>query len=60
MFTNYLDINRVNKRASKVFFGASDRFSPGGPSVIADRDAYYERSTRDVYEALELDFESLD
>jgi hypothetical protein len=57
MFTNYGDINRVNKRASKVFFGAQNQFNPGGHSIVAQRDALYERSIRDVYEALELDFE---
>jgi hypothetical protein len=60
MFTNYFGINRVNKRASNIFFGAPDHFGPSAPSVEAPRDGSYERSIRDVYESLELDFESLD
>jgi hypothetical protein len=60
MFTNYYDINRVNKRASKIFFGSTDHFSPGSASVEAPRNGYYEKSIRDVYESLELDFEALD
>jgi hypothetical protein len=59
-FTNFKDINRVNKRASKVFFGGKDHFPPGGPSVETPREAYYEKSVRDVYEALELDFDLVD
>lgn len=60
VFTNFRDINRVNKRASKVFFGNMNHFGPGGATVEGSRDAYYEKSVRDVYEAFELDFDALE
>jgi hypothetical protein len=60
MFTNYGNINRVNKRVARVCYGDPSHFTESEPSVQRPRDAYYERSIRDVYEALELDFESFD
>jgi hypothetical protein len=60
-FTNFGDINRVNKRASKLFFGTARHFPVAGTSVEEGVGSYYyEKSCRDVYEALELDFEALD
>jgi hypothetical protein len=53
-FTNFGDINQVNKRASKIFFRDPSCFPPGGPSVVKGR---YEKSTRNVYDALQLDFD---
>ena len=58
-FTNFRNINRVNKRASKVFFGNDVHFARGDDVERAGA-WVYERSTRDVYEALELDFESFE
>jgi hypothetical protein len=55
--TNFGDINRVNKRASKIFFGGTNRFPPG-VMIEVGGDNRYEKSVRDVYEALELDFDS--
>jgi hypothetical protein len=55
-FTNFRDINRVTKRASEVCFGNSGGFAPGQLIKIA-ASTLYERSLRDVYEALELDFD---
>ncbi len=52
-FTNYQDINQINKRASKVFYGHPNAFPPGSPA-IADR---YEKSTRSTYDALAFDFD---
>jgi hypothetical protein len=52
-FTNFGDINQVNKRASKVLFGNTASFPPNGQSI-----AYHaEKSTRNAYDALALDFD---
>jgi hypothetical protein len=60
-FTNFGDNNRVNKRASQVFFNRMDQFPPGEPLInVRDHGYYYERSFRNVYDALERDFESLE
>jgi hypothetical protein len=59
MFTNFNNINRVNKRASRLLFRTARHFSPAG-GAVEESDGRYERSIRDVYEALELDFESLE
>jgi hypothetical protein len=55
-FTNYQDINQINKRASKLFYGGPQYFPPGGPA-IQDR---FEKSTRNTYDALALDFDLAD
>jgi hypothetical protein len=34
-FTNYGDINQINKRASKLVYGHSGGLQPGGPAVVA-------------------------
>jgi hypothetical protein len=52
-FTNFGDINQVNKRASNVFFGNQKSLPPGVYSAM-DR---YEKSNRNVYDALQLDFD---
>ena len=57
-FTNFGNINRVNKRASKLFFGNDVHFPPGEASIETAGHCIFERSVRDVYEALEFDFES--
>jgi hypothetical protein len=56
-FTNYGNVNRINKRASKLFFGNAGHFSSDAPQVEFGNETYYEKSPRDVYEALELDFD---
>jgi hypothetical protein len=60
-FTNFGNMNKINKRASKLFFGNSEHFSPTAHQVDSFTGGlhsyYYERSYRDVYEALELDFD---
>jgi hypothetical protein len=58
-FTNFRDINRVTKRASEVYFGRPNQFAPGHLIEVAGSN-HYERSLRDVYEALELDFDWFD
>jgi hypothetical protein len=52
-FTNLMDSNRINKRASEIFFGNDRRISSQTP--LAEQE--YERSNRDVYGALSLDFD---
>ncbi len=60
-FTNLGDINRVNKRVSKLIFGRDNQIYAGSPAVERTGNSnLYERSVRDVYEALELDFESFE
>lgn len=56
-FTNFRNINRVNKQASKIFFGTEGHFSIPGSDIERGGAWHYERSVRDVYEALELDFD---
>jgi hypothetical protein len=57
-FTNFGNISRINKRASKLFFDDPSHFSTSGSQVETVRNIYYcEKSHRDVYEALELDFD---
>ena len=55
-FTNYQDINQINKRASNLFYGNPRAFPPGGPAM-QDR---YEKSTRNTYDALAMDFDLAD
>jgi hypothetical protein len=56
-FTNYGDVNRINKRASRLFFGNDSHFSSGAPHVEYGNVTYFEKSYRDAYEAIELDFD---
>jgi hypothetical protein len=66
MFTNFGNINRVNKMASKIFSpsGSSEYFmesnildlSSSGVGGLSD---YFEKSTNDVYSALSCDFDFL-
>jgi hypothetical protein len=59
LFTNYNNSNRINKSASGVFVGNSNNFLrsyvEGNLSTW-----YFEKSVRDTYEALELDFDPLE
>jgi hypothetical protein len=69
-FTNFENSNRVNKRASQVFYGEPNGIPPEGPLVFRQRPnstnivelttSDLERSFRNVYDALERDFESLE
>jgi hypothetical protein len=60
MFTNFEDIETVNKRASKLFFNRYNNFSV--QRLWGDPSANYmiEKSNRNVYDALEKDFFSLE
>jgi hypothetical protein len=56
-FTNFGNSNRINKRASRVFFRNEAYFSSEMQQVASLNQSRYEKSHRDVYEALELDFD---
>jgi len=61
LFTNYSDINSINKSVSKMMFGTYDGFIGKAIRTEKDLPVYYcEKSTRNVYEALELDFDSFE
>jgi hypothetical protein len=60
MFTNYDDINTVNKKASKLFRNTYDDFLHSRAIQGHPDQAYFEKSTRNVYEALEKDFDPLE
>jgi hypothetical protein len=60
LFTNYNNSNRINKAASRVMFGNSNHFSTLSPEGNPTDRYYFEKSIRDTYEALELDFDSLE
>jgi hypothetical protein len=61
MFTNFGDVNQVNKRASRLWFSTPDVFLRssiwgGNPRT----DHYIEKSVRTVYQALSYDFDDLE
>jgi hypothetical protein len=60
VFTNFRDINLVNKNASRVFFGRNDQLLSGEATIVGEATGDYllEKSVRDVYGALALDFDS--
>jgi hypothetical protein len=60
MFTSFGNYNSVNKRASTVFFGPPDRLLSDRPTMSGSPTGPYlcEKSTRNVYDALALDFDS--
>ena len=60
MFTNFRDSDRINKAVSRLFFRVTNQIAVGQPFIREDPRYYCEKSTRDVYEALELDFDSLE
>jgi hypothetical protein len=62
LFTNFGDVNRVNKAASKLFFSRTDRFPPGKYVEEPERHYgfYFEKSTRNCYDALALDFDEIE
>jgi len=60
LFTNFGDVNNINKRVSRLMFGAADRFLSQSIHNHIESIDYAEKSTRTVYEALEKDFESLE
>ena len=55
MFTNYEDRLRVNKSASRLALRRPNAFATHAPETGGSRT--YEKSTRNVYDALALDFD---
>jgi hypothetical protein len=60
MFTNYGDINTINKRASSQFFRAPHHFLESTLYRLPGSGSYAEKSVRTVYDALEKDFEGVE
>jgi hypothetical protein len=62
MFTNYMDINTINKSASQLIYGDYESFIGERQSIHGDplKGDYVEKSVRTVYEALEKDFYALE
>jgi hypothetical protein len=59
MFTNFEDRNTINKKAAHLFFDSNDTFLD--KATWGDlRSSYYEKSIRNVYQAFEMDFDSLE
>jgi hypothetical protein len=62
MFTNFRDINTINKSASHLFYGDYESFTGERQSIHGDplTGNYVEKSVRTIYEALEKDFYALE
>jgi len=61
MFTNFGDMNTINKKASKLFYGTYEKFLGSALHQGNPKDGdYFEKSVRTVYEALEMDFDALE
>lgn len=60
MFTNYGNLNVINKKASKLFFGQPTSFLEGYINGDPTRGFYAEKSIRNVYDALNMDFDALE
>ena len=66
-FTNFQDYNSVNKRASQIFTGNMREFLSGKDAILpknsysgsAARKVFYEKSVKNVYDALAEDFDFL-
>lgn len=59
MFTNYGDLDTVNKKASQLFGVTMNTFA-GATSSGVPFQRYYEKSVRNVYEALAKDFQGFE
>jgi hypothetical protein len=59
MFTNYGNLNTVNKAASRLFTRTPDYFT-GDTVFRSAHKGYIEKSERKVYEAIEKDFYPLE
>jgi hypothetical protein len=58
LLTSFRDSGVVNKRANAMFPAVTDKLLVAGPQVGSNGYIYMEKSIRDVYEALALDFET--
>ena len=57
-YTNYQDSNRINKIAGSLFIGNQGRLiSPGGQSTVIQGHIAVEKSIKNTYDALLLDFD---
>jgi len=59
LYTNFNNINRVNKAASRILLGRQNE-TFNSPLGDERGNYYFEKSTRDTYEALEIDFDDLE
>jgi hypothetical protein len=57
MFTNFNDSNRINKKAGKLFLNDESAFYLKSTAVNSPH--YYEKSTRNVYDAFADDFDAI-
>lgn len=61
LFTNYGNANRINKKVSRLFFGNPNTFLDLAIYDATGMDLpYFEKSVRDCYDALALDFDELE
>jgi hypothetical protein len=60
LFTNSNNSNRINKSASRVLFNNPNQFFTLSVHGHQMEGYYFEKSVRDTYEALELDFDALE
>ena len=60
MFTNYNNLNTINKKASNLFREHSRAFLDNYISDNINSGFYAEKSTRSVYDALNMDFDALE
>jgi hypothetical protein len=58
MFTNYNNSGIINKISAHLFALHPNELLPEGGRIIPNRNSVAEKSVRDVYEALALDFDS--
>jgi hypothetical protein len=58
MFTNYNNSGVINKNAARLFALPPNELLTEGGRLIPNRDSLCEKSVRDVYGALALDFDS--
>jgi len=60
MFTNFGDLNVINKKASSLFYGMRTAFLDGAIQGNPLDGFYAEKSIRNVYDALNMDFDALE
>ncbi len=60
MFTNFGDLNVINKKASRLFYGMRTAFLDGAIQGNPLDGFYAEKSIRNVYDALNMDFDALE
>jgi hypothetical protein len=58
LFTNLNDHNQVNKKASRLINGSSRTMLAGSPEITSNGTSICEKSRRNVYDALAVDFDA--